>query len=116
MKFNFINTIVACGLSALLAFTCFSICDIEELRILLTVVSFIMFLSFAVPSLGIKVESYPRTSTLLKVTSIIFWSIGIIANLIFSFYDFNKSAFIIINGILLLVFILIYSSLYKAKQ
>ena len=116
MKLNFINIAIACGLSALLAFACYSICDIEELRILLTVVSFIMFLSFTVPSLGIKVETYPRTSTLLKVTSITFWSISIITNLIFSFCDFNKPVFIIINSGLLLVFILIYSSLYKAKQ
>ena len=116
MRFDIINIVIACGISVLLAFACYSICDIEELRMLLTIVSFVMFLLFAVPSLGIKVEAYPRTSIFLKVTSITFWSIGVIANFVFSFFDFNKSAFIITNGVLLLVFILIYSSLYKVKQ
>lgn len=116
MKPNSIYIIIACGISALLAFSCYSICDNEELRMLLAVGSFIIFLSFAIPSLGIKIEDFPRISSLLKVTSITFWGIGIITNLIFSFCNFNKSAFIIINGMLLLIFILTYTSLYKTKQ
>lgn len=116
MKLNFINIVIACCMSALLTFICYSICDSEEVRTLLTASSFTVFTLLSIPALGIKIKEFPRTSTLLKVTSLTFWSVSVIVNLIFSFFDFNKPAFIIINGFILLIFFLTYSSLYKAKQ
>lgn len=38
------------------------------------------------------------------------------ANIVFSFLDFSAPFYIIITGLLLLVFILVYYSVYRAKQ
>jgi len=66
-------------------------------------------------SIGVNFE-HSRTTTNIRVVSGIFFAVALISNLIFTFISFSVPSYIIVNGILLLVFILITYSINRAKQ
>lgn len=78
------------------------------------------FLTMAVPvtliiTIGASFE-LPPTTTNIRVVSGVFFVVALISNLIFTFINFSVPSYVITNGILLLVFILIAYSINKAKQ
>jgi len=114
MKINFVQIIIAIALSALISYGLFSFHNGEN-RILLSVGSFLVMSSTLALSLGMSFEM-PRTTTNIRVVAGIFFSFGLISNMIFTFSDFSSPSYVIINGILLLLFLLIAYSINKAKQ
>ena len=114
MKINFVQTIIAIAVSLLIAYGLYSFHDSEN-KILLSVGSFVFLATALVMSIGASFE-LPRTTTNIRVVSGIFFVIALISNLIFTFINFSVPSYVIINGILLLVFILIAYSINKAKQ
>ncbi len=114
MKINFVQTIIALAVSFLIAYGLYSFHSSEN-KILLSAGSFVFLATSLVISIGINFE-FPRTTTNIKVVSGIFFTIALIINLIFTFINFSVPSYVIINGILLLVFILIVYSINKAKQ
>lgn len=116
MKLNPVNSVIAVILAALLSYLCYTISNHESVRTLITAGSFITTGISLIAALGIKVPEYPRTSVLLKTVSSIFSVLLIVDNIAFSFFDFSVPFYIILTGILLAVFVLVYSSVYNAKQ
>ncbi|MCB9427057.1 MAG: hypothetical protein H6584_08555 [Flavobacteriales bacterium] len=114
MKANFVEIIIAIAVSLLIAYGLYSFHDSEN-KILLSVGSFVFLAVTLIFTIGTSFE-LPRTTTNVRVTSGIFFVIGLISNLIFTFLDFSVPSYILINGILLLVFILIAYLVNKAKQ
>lgn len=114
MKINFVQTIIAIAASLLIAYGLYSFHDSEN-KILLSVGSFVFLATALVMAIGASFE-LPRTTTNIRVVSGIFFVIALISNLIFTFINFSVPSYVIINGILLLVFILIAYSINKAKQ
>ena len=114
MKINFVQTIIAIAVSLLIAYGLYSFHDSEN-KILLSVGSFV-FLATALVMAIVASFELPRTTTNIRVVSGIFFVIALISNLIFMFINFSVPSYVIINGILLLVFILIAYSINKAKQ
>jgi hypothetical protein len=88
---------------------------VRENKLLLSVGSFVFLATTLWLTIGISFE-LPKTTTNIKVVSGIFFAIALLSNLIFTFINFSVPGYIIINGILLLVFILIAYSINKAKQ
>jgi hypothetical protein len=58
----------------------------------------------------------PRTTTMVRTVSGIFFAIAILSNIVFSFTNFSEAMYIIVNGVLFLIFALIAYSVSKAKQ
>jgi hypothetical protein len=114
MKINFVQTIIAIAVSLLIAYGLYSFHSSEN-KILLSAGSFVFLATALVMTIGASFE-LPRTTTNIKVVSGIFFVIALISNLIFTFINFSVPSYVIINGILLLVFILIAYSINKAKQ
>jgi hypothetical protein len=114
MKINFVKTIIAIAISLLICYGLYSFHDSEN-KILLSAGSFVFLATTLLLTIGASFE-LPRTTTNIKVVSQIFFIIALISNLIFTFINFSVPSYIIINGILLLVFIFIAYSIYKAKQ
>jgi hypothetical protein len=114
MKINFVQTIIAIVLSLLIAYGLYSFHDSEN-KILLSTGSFVFIATTLVLSIGISFQ-LPRTTINTKVISGIFFAVALISNLIFTFIKFSVPSYVIINGILLLVFILIAYLINKAKQ
>jgi len=114
MKINFVPTIIAIVISLLISYGLYSFHDSEN-KILLSAGSFVFLATSLVMAIGASFE-FPRTTTNVRVVSGIFFTIALISNLIFAFINFSVPSYIIINGILLLVFMLIAYSLIKSKQ
>jgi hypothetical protein len=114
MKINFVQTIIAIAVSLLIAYGLYSFHSSEN-KILLSAGSFVFLATALVMTIGASFE-LPRTTTNIKVVSGIFFVIALISNLIFTFINFSVPNYVIINGILFLVFILIAYSINKAKQ
>jgi hypothetical protein len=114
MKINIVQTIIAIAVSLLIAYGLYSFHDSEN-KILLSAGSFVFLATTLVLSIGISFE-LPRTTTNVRVISGIFFAVALISNLIFTFVAFSVPSYVITNGILLLVFILIAYSINKAKQ
>jgi hypothetical protein len=114
MKINFVQTIIAIAVSLLIAYGLYSFHDSENI-ILLSAGSFVFLVTTLIFTIGTSFEQ-SRTTTNIRAVSGIFFAIALISNLIFTFTNFSVPSYIIINGILLLVFILIVYSINKAKQ
>jgi hypothetical protein len=114
MKINLVQTVIAIALSLLIAFGLYSFHSSEN-KILLSAGSFIFLAVTLIITIGASFE-LPRTTTNVKVVSGIFFAIALIGNLIFTFISFSVPGYVITNGILLLVFILIAYSINRAKQ
>ena len=114
MKIDFIKTLIAIAVSLLIAYGLYSFHESEN-KILLSAGSFVFLAITLILTIGASFE-LPRTTTNVKVVSGIFFAIAFISNLIFTFISFSVPSYVITNGILLLVFVLIAYSILKAKQ
>ena len=114
MKINYVPTIIALAVSLLIAYGLHSFHNSQN-KILLGIGSFLFLATALVIAIGASFE-LPRTTTNIRIVSGIFFVIALISNLIFTFIQFSVPSYIVINGILLLVCILIVYSINKAKQ
>lgn len=53
---------------------------------------------------------------MLKTFSSIFFLAGTLFHTLYAIFTFNQTAFLITDGLLLLLYVLIAQSIYKAKQ
>ncbi|MCZ2130483.1 MAG: hypothetical protein LC109_09475 [Bacteroidia bacterium] len=114
MKINFVQTIIAIAVSLLIAYGLYSFHDSEN-KILLSAGSFVFLATALVMTIGASFE-LPRTTTNIRVVSGIFFAVALASNIIFSFVTFSVPLYIIANGILILIFLLIIYSISNAKQ
>lgn len=114
MKINFVQTIIAIAVGLLIAYGLYSFHDSEN-KILLSSGSFVFLATTLVMTIGASFE-LPRTTTNIRVVSGIFFAVALVSNLIFSFVTFSVPLYIIANGILILIFLLIIYSIANAKQ
>lgn len=114
MKINFVQTIIALAVSLLIAYGLYSFHDSVN-KILLSAGSFVFLATALVMTIGASFE-LPRTTTNIRVVSGIFFAVALASNIIFSFVTFSVPLYIIANGILILIFLLIIYSISNAKQ
>ena len=115
MKANSALIAVAIIFSALISYALYCFSYSEETKILLSVGSGVMFCLTLVSALGITFEC-ERTSTNIRVLSTVFFIVFLISNLIFTFITFSTSAYVITNGLLLVLWFLFAYSIAKSKQ
>lgn len=114
MRFDFLNSIIAIGLSALIAYGFYEICDYDSVRWLLTIISGVVLAILGVFSIGLKPKA-ERTATNLKVLSGVMFAIMGVINFVFAFVNFNKPLFIILNGVCVLIYALVAVSIYRRQ-
>ena len=115
MKIDVIKTIIAVTLSALLAYACYEICNFERVQWVITIGAFITIVIPCVLSMGVSANE-ERLGIMLKTLSSVILAIEIISNFVFVFLDFGIPVYVIINGILLLLYALVYNSMYNTKK
>lgn len=114
MKIKVVPTIVAVAASALIAFGLYTWCKTDGQQILLAIGSFLtLFISLAT-CIGISFEG--RTTANTATVGGLFFAILFISNLIFTFVQFHPQVYVILNGLLLLILILIIYTIAKTKQ
>ena len=115
MKFDLLKTLIAIGLSALLAYACYEISDYDHVKWVITIGSFLTLSIPAIFALGLSSQQ-KRSGIVLKVLSWLILMIEFFSNGIFAFCDFSIPLYVIINGLILLVFVLIYNSIYRTQM
>ena len=114
MKINFVQTIIAIAVSALIAYGLYHFHNGEN-QMLLSIGSFVFLSVTLALSISVNFEQ-PRTTTNIRVVSGIFFAVALISNLIFNFLSFSEPSYVITNGILILIYVLIAYSINRAKQ
>ena len=115
MKLDVVKSLIAVAISALLAYACYEICDYEHIQ---WVIAAGAFVSIGIPmmlALGVSSQQ-ERSSVMLKTLSWVVILIELISNGVFVFFDFSTPVYIIVNGLILLMFVLIYNSIYRTKM
>lgn len=115
MKIKIIPSIIAIAISALVSYGIYSISRNSLDNTLLATGCGVMSLFTLVTALGIQFKQ-PRATANIKIVSLIFFVIALVSNLIFAFWVPSQPAYIIVNGLLLLVWLLVVYGLSKAKQ
>jgi hypothetical protein len=111
MKLKPVQFTISLLVGMLLAYGFFSFKNGEN-KILLTVGSFV-FLSITLLSIISVDYKRPRITTNIRVVSGIFFLLALLSNVLFCILTFTTPTYIIVNGILLLLFILIVFSIKK---
>jgi FtsH-binding integral membrane protein len=114
MKIDFIKTAIALGVSTIIAYGFYSFHHTENSQ-LLVVTSFIELFIASFFVLGLRFE-LNRTTSNVRVVSTIFFFVFLLANIFFSLISFSQQSYIISNGLIILIGVLIVYSLVKAKQ
>jgi phosphatidylserine synthase len=116
MKVNYVYGVIAVGICALLSYAVYTISKSMD-RNVLTLCSFVAMIIPLFCAMGLKVEETERTNINLKVLATVFFVLTLICNMIFAFcISFSMPLYIILNGLLVLIFVLIYYSIYRVKQ
>lgn len=114
MKINFLTTIIAMAISLLIAYGFYSFNDSEN-KIILSIGSFVFLAVALINTIGVKFKQ-SRTTSNIRVVSAVFFVVAFICNLLFSIITFSTPWYVIINGMILLIFVLIVYGIYQAKQ
>jgi hypothetical protein len=114
MKFKTIPSLIALVISALIAFGFYHFYSGEN-RNLLCLGTFVLISISLIQLIGIRYR-LPRTNTNIATVSGIFFVITLICNVIFSISVLSSSLYVIVNGLLLMVYVYIVYSIQKAKQ
>lgn len=115
MKVNLVPTIIALAISALIGYALYALCKTEGQELLLAIGGGIATFIPLATALGVRFEQ-SRTSGNIATLGGAFTVIMLICCLVYAFVQFTPPAFIIVAGILLLVFIMIVYAIAKAKQ
>ena len=105
MKVDLLRTIIAIAIGVILAYACYEICNVDDVKWVITIGSFITLTIPLTLAMGICAEK-ERSLIMLSIVSWITFIVEIITNSCF--------VFIIINGLILLIYLLIYNSIYRA--
>lgn len=112
MKIDILKTVIALAISALIAYACHTFCKFEIVQWAITIGSFVTIGIPCVLSMGLS-SAEERGAVMLKTLSSIMLTIEIVINLVFLFLDFSVPVYVIVNGLLMLVFLLVYNSMYR---
>lgn len=114
MKLNPITTIIAMAISAIIAYCLYSWCKSDN-QILLSIGGFLsLFVTFMF-TIGVSFEQN-RTTTNIRFLSGVFFAFAFISNMIFAFLQFSVPAYVLVNGILLLIWLLVVYGIKKANM
>lgn len=115
MKINIIPILIALAISVLIAYALYSFCKTEGQELLLAIVGGISTFLPLATCLGVRIPE-GRTSVNLATIGGVFVGIMLISQLVFTFVQFVPPALVIVDGLLLLVFLLCAYAIGKAKQ
>ena len=116
MKLNLFPSIIAIIASALVAFGLYSWCRFEDMRLLVTIFGGVSLLLTGGTMLALSAEK-PRATVNLRVASGVFAFLLLVSNAIFcAVTTFSMALYVLINGFLLLAWIIVLYALIKAYQ
>lgn len=113
MKINLVNFLIAVLVSAILAYALWNFGG--DLKNYVAVGAFVFFAGTLVPTIGGSFE-LSRNGINLRVTSAVFFVLGLVINCMFSLITFSATAYIVISAIAFLLYILVANAVYGVRQ
>lgn len=115
MKLDILNATVALLLSALLAYGCYALCTIDDLRLLVTIASFVQLAVTGIGAFAIKLND-ERRSVMFGLASKIFFVAIAALNFAAIFIHLTIPFYIILSGIVLLAYVIVAGFVARAEQ
>lgn len=115
MKIDWIKSVIVILINALIVYGMYSVCDFEALRGVLVGVAATALTITGLFTMGISVEGQ-RSAAILKLLSGIVYVLFLIIDWIFATIEFTIPLFIIVNGLLLLLYAVLAVSIARTKQ
>lgn len=114
MKANLFLTLISLMLAALVGYLAFNVASGDEYDIVCGICSGICFAATIIPTIGLQYES-GRLATNIKVLSALFFVVFLISHFCFAGFGVKMPYYIITNGILLMVYILVLYKMSKSQ-
>ncbi len=119
MKINTFTFVIAFLISLLISYSFyvlnFGYQKSDEFKLITSIISFIFSVTTLVMSFGISYESN-RTGMVIRAFSISYFIFGLVGLIILKMVLLTTPFFIILSGILILIYTLIVYSVYRANQ
>ncbi len=112
MKINIVLTLIAVLLGALIGYAFYA----AGASLMVTIGGGVLCTLFLAGGMGLSYERYPRTSMLLKITSICAFLLMLVLNIICGVLDAGTAPYVITNGLITLLFVTILYLLCRSKQ
>ena len=113
MKIKVIPLIIVLGISAILSYGIFSFCTSDNATIMALIGGLMSFLTLTA-SFGITITNGGKSIN-IKVLSLVFFVLGLISNIIFAYVHCKTPTYIIVNGLIILIWLLIVYGLSKTE-
>ena len=114
MKIDLLKTTIAILICALLAYASYETCRVESARWIISIGSFITLSIPFTLALGVLAKK-ERSLVLLSVLSWIMFAVEIVVNFCFILVDFSIPAYVVVNGLLFLLYMLVYSFIFRTR-
>jgi len=114
MRIHPLNLLIALLAAGLLTFGLAS-SDANSIKGTLAIGSFLILGSTLGTALGLEFAN-PRAGVNLRVVSGLFFTVGLVLQLVFCFAGFSQTSYVVVNGIVFLGFLLASSSVAGARQ
>lgn len=115
MRINTVLTIIAIAMAILIGYLTFSIAEGEKNDIVCGITSTICFTAVLIPIVGLQYDS-SKLGINIKIMSVIFLVVFLISHFSFAAICIRMPYYIIINGILLLIYIVILDRMNRIKN
>ena len=114
MKIDVLNTVIAVILAALLSYGCYVLCNEEELRLLITIASFIELSIVGIGTIAVSFAD-KRRGVMFRILSGLFFAALVLVNGAALYFGFSIPLYIILSGIILVMYLLFGGSIARAE-
>lgn len=115
MKVNIFLTLISIALAALVGYLAFNIAEGKENDTVCGIGSTVCFVSTLIPVMGLQYES-GRLGVNIRVLSVLFFVGFLISHFCFAGFGVKMPYYIIINGILLIIYLAIFYKIQGIKD
>ena len=115
MKANIFLTLISIMLVALLSYFVFSVASGDDNDVLCSIGSGICFAATLIPTMGLQYES-DRLGVNIRLFSSVFFIIFAISNFCFAGFGVTMPHYIVVNGIMLMIYLAIFYKLQGIKD
>ena len=115
MKANIFLTLISLSLAGLIGYWVFSNAEGKEQDMLCGICSTVCFLATLIPSICLRYES-DRIGTNIRVLSGLFFIAFLASHFYFANYGIKMPLYVILNGILLVVYLGIFYKINSAQE
>jgi hypothetical protein len=113
MKLHAVNFMIAVAVSALIAYGLWSLDG--PLKNFVAVGAFVFLAGTLVPCMGIEHEQ-ARNAANLRIVCLLFFAIGVVLNVAFSFVGASQTVYILVCAIAFLIYVFLANAIYNARQ